>query len=441
MTEDQARQSNGSRAGQVYLYFTPLLLLLNLSAPGGNLVGIVTSFMLKNQLHASASNVALFSFLIFVPVYLSFLFGLTRDLWSPFGIRDRGYLLLFGPLTALAFAWIAFSGLSFARLFAGILFAMIAFQFVAAASSGLMALIAQEQLMSGRLASLLGIIRLIPAIGGALASGWFVEHVSPRDTFLVAAALALGLAIIGMWKPPAVFEHAYDQPIARGTDLLGDVKRLLKHRAIYPAVLINCLAYFGPGGTTPMQYYLTDRLHAPDSAYGYYIAIFMGSSIPVYFLYIRLCKRVSLEKLLWWGTLIMVPQMVPLAFIHSGHQAMMLAVLLGLMGGIAVAAYTDLAMRSCPPGLQGSFMMLVSSLTALSDAGSNVLGAAIYSASPRHGFVYDVIATVLVYAAVLPLLKLIPRDLITTSDGERNPAVQTGVLREIDEAAPLSVGK
>jgi len=412
-----------SRVTGVYLYFTPLAFLVALGAPSGYLVAISATFMLKDQLHASASQVAAFNFLTMLPVYFSVVFGFTRDLWNPFGMRDRGYLLLFAPITALIFCWMAYFGSSLAGLFAGILLAMVAFQFISASYSGLMALVGQEQLMSGRLAALLGIASMVPAIVGAVASGWFAA----RHTFLLVAALALAIALIGMWKPHAVFAHTYEQPLARAAGFWSDVKRLLEHKAIYPAVAVNFLSQFMPGMNTPMQYYLTDRLGAPDAVYGYYMAIFVSAFIPVYFLYAWLCKRVSLQKLLWWGTLIAIPQTVPLAFISSGEQAMMLALPLGLMGGIAAAAFIDLAMRSCPPGLQGTFMMLVSGAIALSTSVSNLLGSGIYSASPKHGFLYDVVTTVLFSTAILPLLRLIPEELITTADGERNPALEAGV--------------
>lgn len=407
--------------GGVYLYFGPQVLLVSLGAPSGSLVNISTAFVLKNQLHATPPEVALFGFLTFLPLYLAFFFGLARDRWSPFGLRDRGFFLLFASIAAVAFVCLACSGLTFAGLFAGILVATVAFQFVSAASNGLLALVGQEQLMSGRLASLLIIVGMVPAFGGAWASGWLVEHVSRRDIYLTAAGLALGVALIGIWKPRAVFEHAYDQPLARHTHLLGDIKRLLKHWAIYPTLLIVFLDQCMPGSTTPMQYYLTDRLHAPDQMYGYYMAIFYGSFTPTLLLYAWLCKRVPLQKLLWWGTIVMIPQMVPLAFIHSGYQALILAAPLGLMGGVAGAAYIDLSMRACPPGLQGTFMMLMGGFAALAGGISNLAGAAIYSASPRHGFLYDVIVGMLAFTAILPVLKLLPKEIVERADGERKP--------------------
>jgi MFS family permease len=421
---------------QVYLYFGPLTLLVYLVMPHGYLVDITTSYMLKNQLHATATQVSTFRLLTAIPIYLSVLFGLTRDLWNPLGLRDRGYFLIFAPLTAAVFIWMAWSHLTYSGLFIGMLLVMLLFRFVSAAYQGLIALIGQEKLMSGRLSALWNIVTSIPYIAGAFASGYIAEHLQPSQTFILMAALSFALAAFGLWKPRAVFNHAYDKPLARGADLVGDIKRLVKHRAIYPAVLVLFMFQFSPGSNTPLQFYLTNELHASDAVYGYYNAIFSVSFIPVFILYAYICKKVSLNKLLWWGTIITIPQMIPLAFIHSGNTAMMWAVPIGLMGGIAAAAYYDLAMRSCPPGLQGTLMMLVDGFFLLSWRGGDLLGAKIYSSSPTHGFLYCVIATTAVYALILPVILLVPKELIATADGEPNPEVDAEVRAEIAEAGP-----
>ncbi|MGA2716059.1 MAG: MFS transporter, partial [Bryobacteraceae bacterium] len=155
-----------------------------------------------------------------------------------------------------------------------------------------------------------------------------------------------------------------------------------------------------------------------------------------FLLYGYLCKKVALNKLLWWGTIIAVPQMIPLAFVHSANLALALAVPIGLLGGIATAAYFDLAMRSCPPGLQGTLMMLVDGVFALSARGGDLLGSRIYNSSPTHGFLYCVIATTIVYALILPLILLVPKELIATADGEPNPEIVAEVLKEIAETGP-----
>jgi hypothetical protein len=420
-------------SGEVYLYFGQLTLLVYLVMPHGYLLDITTSYMLKNQLHATADQVSTFRLLTALPLYFSFAFGLLRDLWNPFGWRDRGFFLLFGSATAAVFVWMMFSRLSYTMLFIGMFLVMLLFRFVSAAYQGLIALVGQEKLMSGRLSALWNIVLSVPYMAGAFFSGYISEHLKPAGTFALVAVISLLIAILALWKPRSVFGHAYDQTLARGTTFLGDLKRLAKHRAIYPAVLVLFMFQFSPGSNTPLQYYLTNELHASDAIYGYYNAVFTAAFIPVFFLYAWLCKRVSLAKLLWWGTIITIPQMIPLALIHSATVAVVLAAPIGMMGGVAAAAYYDLAMRSCPPGMQGTLMMLVDGFFLLSYRGGDYLGARIYSSSPTHGFLYCVIATSAVYALILPVLLLIPKSLIATADGQPNPAVEAEVRAEIAE--------
>jgi MFS family permease len=436
MTEPVVERAEASNITQIFLYFTPLTLLVYLVLPHGYLLDIATSYMLKNQLHASDVQVSLFRLLVTVPVYLSVVFGLARDLWNPFGLRDRGFFLIFAPLTAVIFLWMASSKLSCAGLFIGTVLVMVSFRFVSAGYMGLMALVGQEKLMSGRLSALWLIVNSIPYVIGGIASGWIAMHLRPGETFIVMAVLSVAIALLGLWKPKSVFNHTYDQPLAKGTNLLGDIKRLLKHRAVYPAVLIMFFFQFAPGSNTALQYYLSNHLHLSDEIYGDFNGIFAASFIPVFFLYGYICKKVSLQKLLWWGTVITVPQMIPMAFIHTGAQALILAVPIGVMGGIAAAAYYDLSMRSCPPGLQGALMMMVDGVYLLSNRAGDVLGVGIYNLSPTYGFLYCVLATSAVYALILPLLLLIPKELIATTDGQRNPQLDAEVLAEIAATSP-----
>jgi len=423
--------SNASpRTRPIYLYFSCLSLLVYLLSPEW-ILDIPTTYMLKNHLHASAPQVSLFRLLTGIPLYVAFLFGLVRDLWNPFGWRDRGFFLLFAPLTAAVFIWMAMSPLSYRMLLVGVTLAMATFRFILAAFQGLIALIGQETLMTGRLSTLASVAYQLAVIAAAVISGAISESFSPSQVFFLMAALVLLIGVFGLWKPRAVFGHAYDQPLARGTDFIGDVKRLAKHRAIYPAVLITFLWWFNPGLNTPVQFFLTNQLHAADAAYSNFLGVFAISFIPTYFLYGYLCTKMPPNKLLWWSTIVAVPQMIPLIFVHSADTALILAVPMGLMGGMATAAYFDLAVRACPPGLQGTLMMLVSAGWMLAMRGGDLLGAKLYASSPQHGFLYCVIATTVVYALILPVIPWIPKQLIATTDGEGNAGLDAEVLAEI----------
>jgi len=293
---------------------------------------------------------------------------------------------------------------------------------------GLSALIGQENLMSGRLSTVYNIVGNLAAVLALLASGPMTERLTPRQIFFLAAALMLSLFAFGFWKPSSVFSHAYDNPLARGSTFLGDVRRLVRHKAIYPALLINFLWFFNPGLNTPMQFHLTEHLHASDATYSFYLGAFIAAMIPMMFVYGFLCTRVPAKNILWWSTIVGVCQMIPLAFIRTADMAVPLAVLMGLSVGMAVAAYYELAMRSYPPSLQGTMMMLTIALGFISQRGSDLLGAKIYESSPDYGFLYCVIATTAVYLLILPTIPRIPKHLIATADGQPNPALDAALI-------------
>lgn len=285
--------------------------------------------------------------------------------------------------------------------------------------------------MTGRLSALSNFFLFIPAGAAYLASGVMSESLTPREIFLLVLAPTAALIIFGYWKPASVFRNVYDNPRAQGTTFFADVRRLVKHRAIYPVILINLLWYFTPGAFTPMQFYLANQLHAPDATYGYFLGILNLCFVPTVVLYGFLCQKFPPRKLLLWSVLIGIPQFIPMALIENGQQALLAAVPIGLMGGMANVACIDIAMRACPPGLQGTLMMIISSTFALSMRGGDVLGTWIYGLSPTHGFLYCVLAITLSYALILPVIPFLPHYLTTSPDGKRDPEEEALVLKEI----------
>ena len=425
---------------KLFVYFSLLALLVNIASPQW-LLDIPTSYMLKDLLHSSASQVSLFRLLTGIPLFAGFVFGLVRDTWNPFGLRDPGYFRIFVPLTVIALAGGAFSRVTYAGLVLGMLFATICYSFVAAAFQGLLALVGQEALMPGRLSTLSNVFINAAAVLGYLASGWMASSLSPHEVFLLVMALTALLGVFGFWKPRSVFRQAYDDPHAKGSNFVGDVKRLVRHRAIYPVILITLLWFFTPGANTPMQYFLTNQLHASDAVYADFSAILYAAFLPTTLLYGFLCTRLAARKLLWLSMLIGLPQFIPMAFIHTGNQALVAAVFIGLMGGMGNAVVVDIAIRACPPGLHGTLMMIVMSLYPFSSRVGDVFGSWLFGLSPTHGFLYCVVAITITYALILPLIPLLPKHLVATADGEPNPEEEASVLAEIGNGeAQLEVG-
>ena len=407
---------------RIFLYLGILIVLLAFGAPSGGLMDIPISFFLKNKLHLKAHDVAEFRLVSAIPLYLSCVFGFIRDTWNPFGMRDRGFMLLFGTISAGLYVFFAFTPVTYVTLLVAVVLLTTSFLFVASAQNGLTSMIGQQHAMSGQISAVWNIFASVPTIGALLIGGTLSGLLEDRSAdqaarvlFLVGAAIMATVAVYAVWKPRSVFDNVRAE---HGTAAhpLKDFKRLVWHWPIYPALLIWLLWNFAPGSATPLQYYLQNTLHAEDAQWGQWNAIFAASFIPTFMVFGLLCQRFPLKTLLLWGTVVAVPQMVPLLFIHSVTGALIAAAPIGLMGGVATAAYLDLIIRSCPRGLQGTTLMMSGGLYFIASRFGDVLGTNLYDY--YGGFSACVIAITVVYALILPTLLLVPKRLIATADGQ-----------------------
>jgi MFS family permease len=397
-----------------------LIVLLAFGGPSGGLIDIPISFFLKNRLHLTAHEVADFRLVAAIPLYLSFVFGFLRDMWNPLGMRDRGFMLLFGGISASLYVLFAFTPMTYAMLLVAVVILTASFLFVASAQNGLTSAIGQQHAMTGRVSAVWNVFLSIPTVGALLIGGKLSgllegesQDQAVRILFLAGAAIMAAIALYALWKPAAVFDNV---SVETEVDPMKDLARLMRHWPIYPALLIWLLWNFAPGSTTPLQYYLQNTLHATDAEWGEWNAIFAACFIPTYIVYGLLCRRFPLKTLLLCGTILAVPQMVPLLFIDTMTQALIAAVPIGLMGGLATGAYLDLIIRSCPRGLQGTTLMMSNSLYFVVVRFGDVLGTNLYD---RYGgFTVCVIAITIVYALILPALLLVPKKLVATADGQ-----------------------
>ena len=408
---------------KIFAYVGALLVLQGFGSPANGVVVVPISFMLKNKFHLTAHGLALFGLAAGAPVYVSFLFGLARDTWNPLGMRDRGFFVLFGSITAAVYAAFAFAPVTLETLLVASVALGASFLFVSAALNGLIATIGQQHVMSGQVSTLWNIVGGAPPLAalvlGARLSGMLERGGAERSAhllFMVGAAIMAGVALYGFWRPAAVFDNIQVERRAGG-HLGDDVKRLVRHWPIYPALLIFALSNFAPGSGTALLYYLQNTLHASDAQWGDWNGIYQISFLPTLALYGVLCRRLSLRTLLFWGTLVTIPQMTPLLLSHSMRVALWAAIPMGLTGGMSTAAYLDLLIRACPAGLQGALLMLAASLAAIVAQLADVLGADLYDRF--GGFGVCVVAITIAYALILPVLWLVPRRPTDTADGQR----------------------
>jgi len=407
---------------RILLYLAVLIFLLNFGAPFLGLIDVPISFFLKNKLHLSAHEVAIFRLVASIPLYVSFLFGFARDVFNPFRSRDRGYMMLFGAVTAAVYVYFAFADVSYTMLLFAVALSTVAFLFVNAAQAGLTSALGQRNVMSGQVATVWNIVSSLPVLGSYWLGGVFSDMLEGKNAgdaarllFLTGAAIMLAIAVYGVWSPRVVFDHVHDAAQEKAHPF-ANMQRLLSHWPVYPALAIWFMWSFAPGSVTPLQYYLQNTLHSNDAQWGEWNAIFAAAFIPTYLLFGYLCTRYPLRTLLIWGTAVGVPQFVPLLFVHSTTAALVAAAPIGLMGGVATAAYYDLMIRSCPRGLEGTVLMMAVGLYYIAGRFGDLLGTSLYDRF--GGFGICVAAITITYALILPTILLVPKGLIATADGE-----------------------
>ena len=398
---------------EVLAYFAVLNIAIGLGSPLG-IAAIPITYFLKDNLHLTPVQLAVFLAVGTAPVCIGFVFGFIRDRSRSARWGDRHYLLVCAIAAAAVYLWIATSTIDYFKLLSLVLIVVTVYVMIFAAAQALMTGVAQAHGMTGRLSVVFGFGYFVPAVLSALAGGWLVAHVSVRGTFLIAAGVTIVIALQSFWRLDAAAE--FESQLGHSEDGMTALKRLLRHRPLWPAAAIFFLWNFSPGWGTPMFYHLTEQVHISSELFGTFTAMQSLFFLPTTLLYGLLCVRAPLSRLLWWGTIVAILQ-APIMFLAQGPvSTIVVAVLYGLSGGFATAAYLDLIMRSCPKGLEGTAMMVAQTSTfALAGSSGNLLGSWIYS---MGGFTWAVIITALATALIVPVLRAVPPELTATRDGE-----------------------
>jgi MFS family permease len=400
---------------QIGLYFLLIYFTFYLCQPAAGFANIPVQYLLKDKFKFNPEQISFFQLLIALPTYIAFLFGFIRDRWSPFGRGDRGVFWIFSIIGALCFGWLALGAPTYWRLLAGIMAATVAYRFLGASTQGLTAEVGKRRGMTGRLSTLWNVIWTSLTALSFVIGGWVSDHLKPGSIFGILGILTLLYFVAGCWRPAAVFDPGKTAAAEPRRNFREDVKRLFRHKPIWPAAAIWLLWSFAPGFSTPLLFYLSDHLKATATDFGLFNAIWAVSFIPTYLLYGYLCRKTNLRTLLWWGTIVAVPQMIPLLFLKTPTQALVIAVPIGLSGGVATAAYIDLLLRSCPKKLDGTAMMIADSAYYAAVRFGDLFGAWLYV---RGGFALAAWITTGVYALIIPLLFLAPKSVTQYHDAD-----------------------
>ena len=400
---------------RIATYFAVLLFFSHAGDPTG-LTRVPLLFLLKDHLHASPQAVAVFEAITQIPAYGAVLFGLVRDLWSPFGHRDRGYFVLAAPAAIACYLWLASVPLTYMHLLGGILGATLAYQMLGAASAALIAAFAHREAASGRLNAFTETVANVINMFSVIAGGWMISHLASRKIFLLAAGFTLPIFVQAFWMPGVLPDTPSDDPEQAPKSLRQLSQNLIPQgRRLWPVVAVLLLYNFSPGWYTPLFYFLTDKVHLSSEAFGLCRAVQYGATMVASTIYGLACSRVPLSKLLWLSITINIAPGFLYLLAHGIVGAILVSAAVGLLTGFVMVALFDLLTRCSPRGLEGSGTAIGYSVFGLAAAVGDVIGSIVYA---RAGFAPCLVIDAVTTALILPILPRLPYSTMSTTDRE-----------------------
>ncbi|MBC7526212.1 MAG: MFS transporter [Chthonomonadaceae bacterium] len=373
------------------------------------------NFMLKDELHFNAQQVASFWALSNFFWYFKPLAGLLCDSVPIFGTRRRWYLILAAAGSAISWTMFAFLPRTY-NAFLGNMLVLSGLMVIASTVvGGILVEQGQKYKATGRITSLRlgldGVISLIVGpLGGYLASRAF--------GLTVGIAVMLLLSLI-----PVAFFFLHEPSTAqRNSDVWRDAARQLgvslRTPTMWWGTLTLFLFYLSPSLGDTMNFYQSDVLHFSKQFIGNLeMASGIGGIVGA-LLYGVLCRKIPLRTLLVIG--ISVNAISTLSYL--AYKTAPLAIFIDLTNGFfstfAVLPLFDLAARATPKGSESfgyALMMSVRNLTLF--AISAPLGAYIYEHS-GHSINSAILISAGTTALVLLIVPLLPRVMMSQRDGD-----------------------
>ena len=100
-------------------------------------------------------------------------------MWNPLGMRDRGFMLVFGSACALLYLGFAFLPMTYSSLLIAVIVLTTSFLFVASAQNGLASTIGQQHAMTGQISAAWNVFASIPLVAALLATPADIETPLP----------------------------------------------------------------------------------------------------------------------------------------------------------------------------------------------------------------------------------------------------------------------
>ena len=367
----------------------------------------------------SASQVADFTLIAWLPWFVKPIYGLLSDFVPLFGRRRQSYFLLTSAAAGLAGLllawgnWIATGQVWTFNVLGLTTFTVVegfALFFVMALGLAFTDVLTDAMMVeSGRPLRLTGAFQSVQWACLTLASvlvgelgGQLAETRSLRTALLLAACfplMSLSMGLTFVRETPARASRAAFLETWRA------IRAALGGREIWLVAGFIFFYWFSPSFGPAFLYYQTDTLGFSQQFIGRLAALGSVTGVVGAVLYAPLSRRVSLKSLMHISIALGTLSTLSYLLYRDAASAVIITVVFGAIGMIFNLGFLDLAARSCPPRVEATFFAaLMSVLNAGTKLSENV-GARLYEAVGYERLVWISAAMTALTWLLMPLVK------------------------------------
>lgn len=379
---------------------------------GLHLASLPLRFVLKDEVLLSAAALSGFFAIGHFSNYVKPLAGVMTDSIPLCGTRRRHYLLFSLLVTGILWVVLALVPRTYGWMLPVYSLMYIGVVFTSTTLGGVMVEVGNHFRAAGRLtAQRIGMFEVAKLTGIPLG-GWLATF-----PFILpaCAGAALHLALV-----PFLMRFLPKEPPARldgspWAEFARQGRVLVRNRTLLGAAGMIFLLAASPGMNTPLFFYQTNVLGFSKEFVGFLGLIGAACGIAAATLYFRVCRRFSLRTLV--AASIVIHTLGGLCYLgyRSPETAMLITGINGMTAALAMLPVYDIAARATPRGSEAIGYAVMMSMWNLTNAISDVTGAALFDWMNRRlaPLVWvDAVTTLLVIFAV----PLMPRALSTRED-------------------------
>ena len=333
----------------------------------------------------SAAQVATFFSITAIPWFLKPAYGLLSDFVPLYGRRRKSYLMLTCTLAAAAGLIL---GTAVEHTYTALvgLFTLMAFglAFNDVLTDALMIENGRPLGLTGAFQSVQWAAITTASVIVGVAGGQLAERRELHTAFVTAACfplISLIMVLMFVREPRAPAERAF-------RETWRAVHHAIREREGWLVAAFIFFWTFSPSFGPALLYYQTDTLRFSQQFIGHLNALQAVAGIVGALVYAPLSRRVPLRTLIVWA--IGIATVGTLAYLAYGGPVSAIAIET-IFGGVAMTtqlAFLDLAAKTCPRRVEGTYFALLMAIYNIGTQGSQIVGGHLYDTLGYAGLVF-----------------------------------------------------